>query len=146
MYRDPRASPFDTGLPTVDVSYARIPQFPIPANTQLATVRLTPQYQIFPQSGPRIGDYITIDSSGCLVYVCYPKVEPGLGNRCNVYITRISQCDADVDDSGGVDTNDVGAFAVEFSQASQKADMNSDGMHNSLDVERFLNAYTCGCA
>lgn len=111
----------------------------------LSVTRLTPPFTTFPITGPRIGDYIAMDSNGCAVYVAYPKVESGTDNVCNVYVTRISLCDADIDDSGLVNLSDVGAFAMEFSQSTHKSDLNSDGAHNALDVERFLNAYTCGC-
>ncbi len=133
-------------VPPVDVSYVRLAQFPISAGTTFAPYRLTQPYLVFPQAGPRIGDYISIDSSGCLVYIAYPKVEPGLTNLCNTYVTRVTLCQADIDSTGIVDTNDVVAFANGFAQGTEQTDMNSDSVHTAADFECFLNAFTCGCA
>lgn len=136
-----------SGEPFIDVSYVRIanPVFPLQPGSVSAPIRLTPPYQPIPTSPARIGDYLSIGASGCLVYACYPKVEAG-GLRSNVYISRISLCPADIDGSGLVTSEDVPAFAMEFGQSSQKADLNHDGLHTGTDVECFLNAYTCGCA
>ncbi len=139
---------YEYANPPIDVCYVRIPQFPVPTGTQLTTHRLTPTFLAIPTGSlfPRVGDYISIDSSGCLVYIAYPKVEPAFPDRSNVYVTRVDVCAADIDSTGIVDINDVAAFAGEFSQGTQRTDMNSDGTHNATDVECFLNAYTCGCA
>lgn len=144
--RMPHLPPIDIVNPPVDVTYVRMPQFPVSPSSMLTTYRLTPLYTPFPDQTPRVGDYISIDSSGCLIYVAYPKVEAGYTDRCSTYVTRISICQADIDSTGIVDSGDAMAFGQGFSQGSQNTDMNGDGVHNGTDVQCFLNAYTCGCA
>ncbi len=144
MPHQPITDSLDT--PPIDVSYIRFTQFPVPTGSPLAPYRLTQPYSVFPHANPRIGDYISIDSSGCLIYVAYPKVESTVTDRCSVYVTRISVCQADIDNTGVVDANDVVAFGQGFSQGTAGTDMNADGVHNGTDLSCFLNFYTCGCA
>lgn len=135
--------------PLMSIRYARLPTF-----TANPIVRvLTPDFYT-PQdpfsSNPvvqRIGEYISIDSSSCLVYVSYFRTEPedSENHLTNVYVTRLSLCIADVNDSGEVDPVDAGAFASAYVNQSSQADVNQDGTCNATDISAFLNAYTCGC-
>lgn len=143
--RMPHASPNDTN-PPVDVSYIRLTEFPLATTARLTPLRLTPLYNMFPQTAPRVGDYLSITSHKCVVYMMYPKVEDDPVNLCNAYITRVSVCVADSDNDGAVTISDVGAFAQGFANMTQATDLNTDGQHTGTDVECFLNAYTCGCA
>ena len=120
-------------LPTPDVTLALTPYFPVPH------LPSNPAQQ-------GIDEYISIASSGCLIYVSHFECEPEFNySTTNVYVTRLSICPADVDDNGLVEIDDVAAFGAAYASQANPADVNRDGLCNASDIAAFLNAYACGC-
>lgn len=120
-------------MPTPDVTLALTPSFPVPHLPSNPTLQ-------------GIDEYISIASSGCLIYVSHFECEPEFNySTTNVYVTRISICIADVDDNGLVEIDDVAEFGSAYASHTTPADVNRDGVCNAGDIAAFLNAYSCGC-
>jgi hypothetical protein len=132
----------------MSIMYVRLAEFGSVTDTSI--LALTPTFLIphdpAELSSQGIDEYISIASSGCLIYACYPQCESESGyDTTNMYISRISICPADVDDNGRVEPGDVSAFGIAFSSQAPAADVNRDGVCTGTDAQYFLNAYTCGC-
>jgi hypothetical protein len=135
--------------PDMRIMYTRKPNWATPPSSD-TLLALTPFFRVpHNPSNPTdqgIDEYISIASSGCLIYVSHFECEPEYNyTTTNVYVTRISICPADTDDNGFVQQGDVAAFGAAYVAQSQPADINRDGVCNGTDVEKFFNAYNCGC-
>jgi hypothetical protein len=126
--------------PDVVVEYARIASFAVPLSQTIVVRHLTLPWRAV----SALQDYLTIASSGCNIYACYPKAE-GDGLSQNVYISRISACVADVDSDGVVDEQDIAAFTTAYLTAQAPADVDQDGVVSSGDIQTFVTGYSCGC-
>ncbi|MFG0259022.1 MAG: GC-type dockerin domain-anchored protein [Phycisphaerales bacterium JB041] len=62
-----------------------------------------------------------------------------------VVLVPVSDCPADFNDDGDVNTLDVLAFLNAWNAEESHADFNQDGDINTLDVLDFLNAWNTGC-
>jgi hypothetical protein len=91
-----------------------------------------------------LGDYIGICSSGCFVFGGYMSCHENTWP--NFYCTRLDLCTADVDTDGLVNSMDLMAFGNAYSAGSSTADLTEDQQVNGYDVLKFQEAYTCGCA
>lgn len=58
----------------------------------------------------------------------------------------LTSCDADVDRSGTLSSQDVFGFLTLYFAADPRADFNGDGQRSPTDIFAFLTAYFVGCA
>ncbi len=138
----PVAPPTTEALPEPDVvvEYVRIASFGVPLTQPVVVRHLTSPWRAV----GALQDYLTIASSGCNIYACYPKAESD-GMSQNVYISRISVCVADVDSDGVVDEQDITAFTNAYLTTQTAADVNQDGVVSPGDIQTFVTGYSCGC-
>lgn len=127
----------------LDVCYARIASFSGSLTGPVATRRLRPPGWTPVGDPARLGDYISIDTSGCDVWVAYPRADTA--GHYNVYAQRISLCAADVDSDAAVTNSDAVAFLSAYSSQQTPADINRDGQVNIWDAQEFVTSFTCGC-
>jgi hypothetical protein len=139
------------------VKYARIKQF-APRHPALSTYDLTADFDIIgvqglvsdPQPNQpfnyKIGDYCSIDTRGCEVYIGYMSRHEG--GPLAVYVTKmLLDCNdaADVNSDQLLNSLDPLAFADGYATGSAVADVNHDMQVDMLDISRFFEAYACGC-
>ncbi len=54
-------------------------------------------------------------------------------------------CDADFNDDGQLNADDVYAYLAGFGTLSPETDLNTDGQHNFFDIAAFVQSFLAGC-
>jgi hypothetical protein len=95
-----------------------------------------------------LGDYPMVAGGNCTMYPFWSGIieDPVTGQmRYAVFVNRVRICDADADESDAVNASDVFAYTMQYLAQDARADLNRDGVVDVLDLDRFNQAYICGC-